>query len=300
MTRIVPPEDARKVRRSGAFEQDMRRLAALFAFLVLAAPAAAAPTPDRTAVMSASSRDFAWDGQQATAAAPQHSVQNFDPAKCTKEQDYYCDVTLVKLEAAEGTTAELQFDIFDFSPPIADFDISIFHSDAAGTPGEFIANGGNLSAAGLEETVVVPEAAPGYYLATVSYYFSPDATYKGTIKASGITPAPAAPAPPAGAPPAGSPPATTPPATTTPGLATAPPTVHVRSVTRKGRFVTVRLAGKARRALKLTLRDRRGKVLARGKVARGARVARLRAKRRVAPGRYRLQVGSARGTVRIR
>ena len=277
----------------------MRRLAALLAFFALAAPAGAAPTPDRTAVMSATSLNYAWDGQKATAAAPQQSAEGFDPNLCTKEQDYYCDVTHVKLEAAEETTAELQFDIFDFSPPIADFDISIFHSDAAGTPGEFIANGGNLSAAGLEETVVVPEAAPGYYLVTVSYYFSPDATYKGTIAAKGITPPPVTAT---SEQPVGKPPATTPPGTppASPGPTTAPPKVHVRSVTRKGRFVTVRLAGPARRAMKVTLRDRRGKVVARGKVRKGARKAKLRAKRRVAPGRYRLQVGSAKGNVRIR
>jgi hypothetical protein len=267
----------------------MRRLVLLLALLVPAAPAAAAPVPDRVAVMSATSASYAWDGQQATAAAPQQSANGFDPNLCTKEQDYYCDITHVKLEAAADTTAQLQFDIFDFSVPFADFDISIFHSDAAATAGEFIANGGNLSAAGLEETVIVPEAAPGYYLVTVSYYFSPDASYKGTIKATGITPPPASAAEPAPAP-----------APASPARPAAPPTVHVKSVTRRGRVVTVRLAEPAPRALAVALRDRRGRLVARGKVAAGKASAKLRARRPVKPGRYRLRVGDAGGTVRIR
>lgn len=268
----------------------MRRIALLLAALLApAAPAVAAPTPDRVAVMSATSTQFAWDGQQATAAAPQQSTNGFDPNLCTKEPDYYCDVTHVKLEAAEGTTATLVFDIFDFSVPFADFDISIFHSDAAGTPGEFIKNGGNLSAAGLEETVEITEAEPGYYLVTVSYYFSPDAYYKGTIKASGITPPPPAAAAPAPAP-----------APASPGPATAPPKVHVRSVERRGKVVTVRLARPASARMPVVLRDARSRVVARGRVAKGASVARLRAKRAVRPGRYRLSVGASSGAVRIR
>ena len=271
----------------------MRRIAVLIALLVPAAPAGAAPTPDRAATMSATSLNFAWDGQQATAAAPQQSANGFDPNLCTKEPDYYCDVTHVRLDAAPDTTAELQFDIFDFSVPFADFDISIFHSDAAATPGEFIANGGNLSAAGLEETVVIPEATPGYYLVTVSYYFSPDAYYKGTIAAKGVTPAPASapPAPPAPAPG---------PATPAPGPSTAPPKVHVKSVTRRGRVITVKLAQPAARRMAVVLRDRRGKLVARGKVAAGAKSAKLRARRAVKPGRYRLQVGTYKGAVRVR
>lgn len=263
----------------------MRRLLLLIAFSLLAAPAQAAPVPDRVAVMSATSTSYAWDGQQATAAAPQQSVQGFDPALCTKEPDYYCDITHVKLEAAAESIAELQFDIFDFSFSAADFDISIFQSDAQATPGEFIANGGNLSAAGLEETVVLPEAAPGYYLVTVSYYFSPDAFYKGTIKATGITPPPAgAPAPPAPAPAAPAP--------------AAPPKVRVKSVKRRGRAVTVTLDQPASRALPVVLR--RGKLALRGRIPAGARSVRLRAKRRVAAGRYRLTVGDATATVRVR
>ena len=171
----------------------------IVALLVVLAPASAsaAVPPDRTATLTAASPAFAWDGQEATAAAPQQSAQGYDPALCSKDPDYYCDVTLVKLDAAPDTTAELEFAINEFSFACSDFDISIFHSDANGTPGEFIANGGNLSAACLEETVTVADAAPGYYLATVSYYFSPGATYKGSVKATGIVPPPAAPAPPA-------------------------------------------------------------------------------------------------------
>ena len=268
----------------------MRRFAVLLlALLVPVATAEAAPTPDRAALISAKFSEYPWDGQRATAAAPQQSVIGFDPNLCTKEPDYYCDVTHVRLDAADGTTAKLQFDIFDFSVPFADFDISIFHSDAAATPGEFIANGGNLSAAGLEETVILEEAEPGYYLVTVSYYFSPDAAYKGTIKGTGITP------PPDAAPPAG-PPAARP----APSQPAAPPKVHVRSVTRRGRTVTVHFAEPVGRAARVVLRDRRGRVVARGRVAAGAKRVKLRARRAVEPGRYTLRVGSADGTVRVR
>ena len=268
----------------------MRRLAApLLALLVLAAPASAAPTPDRAALITAKFTDYPWDGQRATAAAPQQSAEGFDPNLCTKDADYYCDITHVKLVAAPDTTAQLQFDIFDFSVPFADFDISIFHSDETGAPGEFIANGGNLSAAGLEETVILPEAAPGYYLVTVSYYFSPDASYKGTIKGTGITPPPETAAPAAPTAPAPG-----------PGPSTAPPKVHVKSVKRSGRNVVVRLSEPAASNLAVALRDRRGKLVARGKVKAGSRTARLRARRTVKPGRYRLRVGAVVGTVRIR
>ena len=267
----------------------MRRLAVpLLVLLVFAAPASAAPRPDRAALISAKFADYPWDGQRATAAAPQQSANGFDPNLCTKEPDYYCDITHVKLDAAAGTTAQLQFDIFDFSVPFADFDISIFHSDEAATPGEFIANGGNLSAAGLEETVILPEAEPGYYLVTVSYYFSPDASYKGTIKGTGIT------APPESAPPAA------PPASPAPGPSAAPPKVRVKSVSRRGRDVIVRLAEPAASTLAVALRDRRGRLVARGRVKAGSRTAKLRARRRVAAGRYRLRVGASVGTVRIR
>ena len=265
----------------------MRRLLALLLLLVPAAPAAAeraGPNIDRVAVMSATSLSYAWDGQQATAAAPQQSVNGFDPNLCTKEPDYYCDVTHVKLEAAADTTAELVFDIFDFSFAAADFDISIFRSDEAATPGDFIANGGNLSAAGLEETVKI-DAEPGYYLVTVSYYFSPDAWYKGTIKAAGITPPPpAAPAPPPAAAPVTQP--------------TAPPKVHVRSAKRRGRTLTVRLAQPAPRAMAVVAR--RGRLTLRGRIAAGATSVRLRARRTVPAGRYRIRVGSAAGSVRVR
>lgn len=265
----------------------MRRLLPIALALLAPAPAAAA-TPDRLAVMSAATPAFAWDGERATAAAPQQSANGFDPALCSKEPGYYCDITLVRLEAAEGTTAELVLDIFDFSVPFADFDLSVFHSDAAGTPGEFIANGGNLSAAGLEETVKVAEAEPGHYLVTVSYYFSPDASFKGTIKATGITPPPAPPAPaPAPAAPAAA-------------AAPAPAVVHVRSVRRRGRTVIVTLARPAPRTLPLVLRDRRGRLVARGRVLAGRRTARLRARRRVAAGRHTLRVGQATGSVRVR
>jgi len=264
----------------------------LISTLLLPAAAQAGPKPDRAALISAASPSFAWDGEQATAAAPQQSAQGFDPELCSKEPGYYCDVTLVRLEAAADTTASLEFAIFDFSVPVADFDISIFKSDEAATPGEFIANGGNLSAAGLEETVTLDEAEPGYYLVTVSYYFSPDASYKGTIKGTGIT------APPAAAPvpaPSGSGTGSAP----GPGGDTSPlPLTVVRSrlgsartATRR-RFLPLRLkAGAAIESLTLALRDGRGRIVASARLKRlpaGSRTVRLRVARRLRKGRHSL------------
>lgn len=261
----------------------MRALGLALALLLLAAAPAAAIDVDRAALLSAASPGFAWDGQRATAAAPQQSVEGFDPNKCSKSHDYYCDVTLVKLEAADETTAELEFAIFDFSVQFADFDISIFKSDASATPGDFIANGGNLSAAGLEETVNVPEAEPGYYLVTVSYYFSPDASYKGTIKATGISPPPPAAAPPAAADP--------PPASVEPAAAPAPLRLAARPGRRSGRRLPLRLTASAEiRSLSLVLRDARRRVVATWRTRRlsGSRTVRLRARRALRRGRYSL------------
>ena len=269
------------------------RAALVIAAALLAAPAGAdaAPTIDRGALLSAATPSFAWDGQQAQAAAPQQSAQGFDPNLCSKEPTYYCDVTLVKLDAAPDTTAELEFAIFDFSVPVADFDISIYESDERGEPGKFIANGGNLSAAGLEETVEVPEAAPGYYLVTVSYYFSPDASYKGTIKATGITPPPAPPAPPAPAPA---------PAPASPAPASGPLPLTLPATLKRAR-VALR-ASEPITDLTLALRDRRGRVVASARTANlpaGRRTLRLKARRRLKPGRYTLvAIGVAGGAKR--
>jgi hypothetical protein len=274
----------RKVRRAAAFVPVMPILLALLvAALAVPAAASAAPSPDRAALLSAASPAFAWEGDRAQAAAPQQSAEGYDPNRCTKNSDYYCDITLVRLDAAGGTTADLEFAISDFSVSFADFDLSIFTSDASGAPGELIANGGNLSAAGMEETVTVPAAEPGYYLVTVSYYFSPDATFKGSMKATGIV-APPVPAAPAAAPQTAGPAAGRP----------APLPVAVASVRRAGRVVVVRLrAGAALSNVTLALRDRRGRIVAGARVASlraGTRAVRLRGRRPVRPGRFELVV----------
>jgi len=255
------------------------------------APALAAPAIDRSTTLTASAPSFAWDGQEATAAAPQQSAVSYDPANCTKEPDYYCDVTLVRVDAAKGTTADLEFAIFDFSVPIADFDLSIFRSDASGEPGEFLANGGNLSAAGLEETVPIEDAEPGYYLATVSYYFSPGASYKGTVKATGIVaPKPAAkPTSPAAPTPVAPQPSATPPP------APARFAMTVSPVRRGARAVRVKVSA----ATTVTVRDARGRRLGGARAAKAGTVT-VRLRRRVTSGRLTVHAGGLRRVVRIR
>lgn len=267
----------------------MRRVLGSLVALWVTAPAGAqaAPAIDRTATISAAAPNYAWDGQQAQAAAPQQSADGFDPYLCSKEPGYYCDVTHVRLDAAADSTATLQFDIFDFSVAVADFDLSIFRSDAAGQPGEFIANGGNLSAAGLEETVIVRDAEPGYYLATVSYYFSPNASYKGTIKGSDITPAPT--------------PAPTPVATTSPTPAPVssgrlrlklPSRLGSARRAARGRSLRVRVnAAEELTDVVLRLTDSRRRLVASARVARlpaGSREIGLKLRRRPRAGRYTL------------
>jgi hypothetical protein len=280
----------------------MRLVCSLLVLLVLVLPAAAGAKvpPDRSALLSAATPSFAWDGQQAQAAAPQQSANGFDPNLCTKEQDYYCDLTLVRLDAKEGTTAALEFAIFDFSFAYSDFDLSIFKSNAAGeaTTDDFIANGGNLSAAGMEEVVKVPEAEPGYYLATVSYYFSPGANYKGTVKGTGITPVPAPPAPPA--------PVTSPAAAVTPPLGLSVPRSlgSARKASRKKSLAIRATASEDISSLTLALRDARGKVVASGRAAAfaaGTRALKLKVAKKLRRGRYTLVAigvaGGARRTV---
>lgn len=293
-------------RRTGSLSRStlapMRLVLALLLALALPGSAAAALAPDRTAVLTATSAQFAWDGQTAQGAAPQQSLQGFDPESCSKEPDYYCDVTLVRLDTAPGTTAELQLDIFDFSFPLADFDLSVFHSDETGAPGEFIDNGGNLSAAGLEETVVVADAEPGFYLVTVSYYFSPGANYKGTVVARGITPAPAPAAP------APAQPARPAPAPASPGRLPLALPRRLGSARRAARTRSLALrlrASEPIEQLSLTLQDRRGRAVGGvrvGRLAAGRHTVRLRATRRLRPGRHRLTAtgvaGGAKRTAR--
>ena len=264
----------------------MRRLGLLLVLcssLAFPAAASAAPKIDRAVILSAASPDFAWDGEQAQAAAPQQSAQGFDPNMCSKNADYYCDITLVRLEALAGTTASVEFAIKSFNPAFADFDLSIFKSNAAGEPGEQVANGGSLSAAGQEETVPVKEMEPGYYLVTVSYYFSPNATFKGTIKASGITAEAAPPPAPARAEPA--------PVTEALPLRAATALGSARRATRKRSLAVKATATAAITNLSLALRDARGRIVATGRVAQfaaGSRALRLKVTRKLFRGTYSL------------
>ena len=200
------------------------------AVAALALPAAASAAPDRTTTLSSATAQYAWDGPEATGSYD--PTGDYDVANCSKEEATYCDQTLVQV--VSGGPVTLDAAIAEYSNPLADFDLYVYKSNAAGaaTEEDLVSEAGIPSNAGLpngfEESATVENLEPGYYLVNVVYYETLGAaSYKGTVSVTGATPAPGGggstppPDPGSGG---GStpPPATTPPASGSPALTTLP------------------------------------------------------------------------------
>jgi len=170
------------------------RSALLCSLVALAlAPTGALAAPDRTATLSAAAGSFAWDGAQATGNNTAR-----DPQACSKDVETYCDLTLVKVEAADGVVGELKVDIGEYFGPQCtpadgqnapcDFSLWLYQSDATGKVGKNIANSVNDS--GEPETVMTKKATAGFYMIVVYYYTVVQSSFKGTMTLSNLTAAP--------------------------------------------------------------------------------------------------------------
>ena len=271
----------------------MRRRALIAATIVVGAvtpTAHAAIPPDRATTLTAATPTYTWDGPQASG----HHVYwtaplAFDPQKCTKEPATYCDATLVKLDAAPETTANLLVTLSDYSSPAADFDVYIYTSDAAGNPKEAAPQTGCCEPAGTDENVSLDNAEPGYYVVYVPYWLVNDASFKGKITGADIV-GPA------------TPPDTTPPPAAPPQqpAAAAPRTLPLSlpgRATLRDRKLTLKVTAKAE-ITNLQIRlSKAGKVFGRllkGKVSKGALTTSMRLRAGAKPGRYTVR---AAGTV---
>jgi hypothetical protein len=163
------------------------------ALATLIVPAAATAAPDRSVTLTSAAAGFAWDGPEA--AGSYNPAGTYDVENCTKEEGSYCDQTLVLIQS--GTPVTIDAAISDYSVPVADFDLYIYKSNAAGsaTQDDLISESGAPSNAGLpngfEESATVENVEPGYYLVNVVYYETlGGASYKGTVAITGATPAP--------------------------------------------------------------------------------------------------------------
>lgn len=270
----------------------MRRTALTAAAIGLGAVAPtahAAIPPDRAATLTAATPSYTWDGPQASGYHVYWTAPlAFDPQKCSKEPETYCDATLVKLDAAPDSTATLTVTLSDYSSPAADFDVYIYTSDAAGNPKEAAPQTGCCEPAGTDENVSLANAEPGHYLVYVPYWLVNDASFKGTIKGADIVaPAPApGPAPPPTAPqqPAGSAPQTLP--LSMPGRATSRKRALPLKLTAKAEITNLQM--------RLTKGPRVFATRSIRRVAAGPVRTSLRVSRTLRAGRYRL---AATGTV---
>ena len=182
----------------------MRRLLAVAMAAALTLASTAVGAPDKTFVLSAATPEYNWDGE-----VGQYTNVQYDEETCqTKETDSYCE--LILLDIRSDTPVTLDASLTEFSNPIADFDLRIYKSNAAGTfTSEDLVDSPAWDATepngyggpnGQDEFYHVEGLAPGFYMLAVSHYFNPSATYKGNVKVTGATGGASATPPPSGGP----------------------------------------------------------------------------------------------------
>jgi hypothetical protein len=189
----------------------MKRLIPVVALAAaLFAPSgAAAQSPDREVMLEQTSYTTTWEGAKASGAGVLYQPQAYS---CTKQDPYYCDVTLVSVTA--GPTP---LTVETIKQKGQDFDLYVYASNADGVPMQSV--GASLEEGDVAEKVVV-DGASGYYLVAIHYWAVENAAAMGKATLTKFAPPPST-QPPASEPPSTNPPATTPPATTPPG--TTPP-----------------------------------------------------------------------------
>ena len=290
--------------------------------VLLTVPDTAAAAPDRAGAVSAGAPVFAWEGPQAHGRHVYWTEPvAFDPSKCSKQPETYCDVTHVRLEAQTDTTATLKVKLTDYSSPSADFDVYVYESDAAGGVGKQARTTGCCQPAGVDENVTVSDAAPGYYLVFVPYWMVPNDSYKGSVEGVDIVAPPTAPPSPS-APSSSAPSSSSPKGGGSPGSTRAARALPFRAAAALGSARTLRrrravslqvTAGEPITNLRVELRPLRGRgrVLGRADrrfLARGRARLRLTVPRGLRRGSYALVASGVvaarsltlRQTVRVR
>jgi hypothetical protein len=105
---------------------------------------------------------------------------------CGKEQDNYCDDTLLKVELPEGNLANVEVDLFDYRPnPGSDFDMYVYESNAAGQPLRLVTFDGSPPA--VPEFVSFP-AKSGHYLIRVVYFLTTASQYSAEARMADLVP----------------------------------------------------------------------------------------------------------------
>ena len=297
----------------------IRRLmaVAMAAAIVLASTAVGAP--DKTVTLSAATPEFNWDGEQG-----QYTNTEYSEETCSKDPDTYCEFIL--LDIRSDTPVVLDASLTEFSNPLADFDLRIYKSNAAG---DFTADDQLPSNSftddptqphwggfnGQDEFYHVEGVPAGFYLIVVSHYLNPNATYKGNVKVTGATGGAATPPagggstpPPSGGdptpPPSGGGGSTPPPAQAAGPLPfQVPGTIGSARKAKKKRSISFKAsATEAISNLRLSLVDKKKKVVAKTALAsfpKGSKTIKLKVKRLKA-GRYNLiSSGTVNGENRV-
>ena len=178
-------------------------LAVVAAFCCTAAPAQAEPAFNTT--LSASTTNYAWEGNPGNGF---NKTELLEYTPCGSP-NHDCEDVLVKLESAGQLTAEIAApsEPSDEEDPgnVADLDLFLFESNAAGEPGKNLASTNSTSA---QEKITKKGLLPGFYLVRIDYYRGVNLSYSGKLN---LIPAESAAAP--------APPATT----TPPAVAPTPP-----------------------------------------------------------------------------
>lgn len=135
---------------------------------LVAVPALAAP--DQTAVLSAATPKFEWDGAVSVSAGVPNGVRESIPCKTPGARP--CEDVLLEVKDAGKLTVKV--DGGPGGPPEDDVDVTLYESDKSGAAGKQLAQG---IAAGPDQ--VSAKVVPGYYLAQVEYYRAKGSAYHG-------------------------------------------------------------------------------------------------------------------------
>ena len=147
----------------------MTKLTSLFAVaVVLAAPAVAQAAPARTTSLAPGGA-FTWDGPVGYGFDYLgNGTDNALPCGSTHQ----CDDTLIKTTAVGDLTVHIKGDTAEPE----DMDLYVYASDESGTQGKLLKEG---VTAAPDETVVIGEADPGYYLVRADWALGAGWNYKG-------------------------------------------------------------------------------------------------------------------------
>ncbi len=149
-------------------------LSAVVASLATAAPALAAPPPDRS-LTATPAAPATWTGPPFTAANTQFDPSTAEP--CGKTAADYCDTTLVNVVPGDFYSAPGRGIEFR-TRQAQDVDLWVYESDASGTLGDLV--GASAGATGNEGVSLL--GGEGYFLVVVNYFAMTNVGYEGSAE----------------------------------------------------------------------------------------------------------------------